>query len=690
MLGKVTPFVLASCLATVGFGAVSVSNGVSLSLSAGDAGRVWRASMPGGTVLRGDVLILSAKDFSPVGDAAMRARFPEEARARVRVADLSARLKETVPEPPNTFMGATRRESRYMLHIVKEPMGAFLRPLLFVNGKWMNCARWPNRGFARFTETRERGVGVFSKDAKGKKPCAGSFVVAGEHPRRWVGRSGFLVNGYLCYDWDNAYTKVASVALDGTNTLIRLAAPQHFDLGNRPPRRFAVLDLPEELDCPGEWWFDRATKKVYAIPPAGAEFAAGDEIVLAFGDRPILQGDGVRDLRFENLVFECAGGDIARFSHATNVVFESCVFRNAGGIGLVIEGVSNVVRNCRFEGLGGQGVNLQGGDRVHLVGSGNVVENCRFRDFGKLVRAYAPGVYLDGCGATVRKCVFRDAPHSAILFGGNDHVIEYCDISRVLQETADAGTVYSGRDWTGQGNVLRWNYIHDIPPPQDMFGCTIGFYFDDGECGDAVYGNVFEGLHRGVFIGGGRDHPVKGNVFLNCSIGVAMDERVRTWKGLGKHLAESAEKSFRFREEPWSSRYPNLARIHDDRPSAPRHNPIEGNLFWKCGRRPLSHSLEKAFQSDIVFTNNVEVPKGSTERLEGHPFLKTLPEDHPYICPLSASDGVGGGSCKELVLVDEMTPCARAREPATSRTPRATASQNLRRRLANRLQRKSS
>jgi len=603
--------------------------------TAADAGSVWRGEAGGKSELRGESIALCRAAFAsvPAKDAAIRARLPKESVDRVLVADVSARLPATIPEPPaGTFSGATRHEDRYMEHIVNEPMGALIRPLLFVNDSWMTRARWPDAGFVKFYETPDPGVGFFDARAKGVAPRGGTIAVVDEHTRRWPAAGGFLLNGFFACDWDNGYTRVAGVSVEGTNTLLRLAGHQHYKLGSNPPRRFFALDLPEELDRPGEWWFDRAKKKVYAIPPKGDAFAATDELVLATGERPILQGDGVRDLRFENLVFSCAGGDLVRFTHATNVVFENCVFRNAGGIALVLEGASNVVRNCRFEGMGGQCVNLQGGDRVNLIGCGNLVEGCTFRDFGKIVRAYAPAIYLDGCGSTIRRCTFRDAPHSAILFGGNDHVIESCDISHVLAETADAGAVYSGRDWTGQGNVLRWNYVHDLPSPQDMVGWTIGFYFDDCECGDAVHGNVFEGLHRGVFVGGGRDHPMTGNVFVNCYVGVSFDSRGRTWAGLANTLGNEMKARFKYNEDPWASRYPNLARIFEDEPESPRHNPVDGNLFWSCGLTPMSAGVVQEFMKDIVFTNNVTVTKEEAKgRWRDHPFVKSLPADHPAL-----------------------------------------------------------
>ena len=49
---------------------------------------------------------------------------------------------------------------------------------------------------------------------------------------------------------------------------------------------------------------------------------------------------------------------------------------------------------------------------------------------------------LDGVGNRVAHNLIHHAPHQAIGFGGNDHVIEFNEIHNVCYESNDAGAIY--------------------------------------------------------------------------------------------------------------------------------------------------------------------------------------------------------------------------------------------------------
>ena len=65
---------------------------------------------------------------------------------------------------------------------------------------------------------------------------------------------------------------------------------------------------------------------------------------------------------------------------------------------------------------------------------------------------YTPAVSLDGSGQRASHNLIYASPHSGILYGGNEHLIEKNELHHVCQQTSDAGAIYAGRDWGARGN----------------------------------------------------------------------------------------------------------------------------------------------------------------------------------------------------------------------------------------------
>ena len=205
---------------------------------------------------------------------------------------------------------------------------------------------------------------------------------------------------------------------------------------------------------------------------------------------------------------------------------------------------------------------------------------------------------LGGVGNRIAHNLIHDAPHMAIAFGGNDHVIEFNEIHSVVYESNDAGVMYAGYNPTMRGHEIRYNYIHHIYGFQSK-GC-VGVYLDDMFCSAHIFGNVFYDVPRAAFIGGGRDNLVENNIFVDCKPAVHVDARCLGWAKDGIVQLRQRLAEMPYRQEPWRSRFPRLLDYLDDEPAVPKGNVIQRNICvgkWD--------EIEKKARPYVTFRDNL-------------------------------------------------------------------------------------
>lgn len=312
-------------------------------------------------------------------------------------------------------------------------------------------------------------------------------------------------------------------------------------------------------------------------------------IVLATLTEPMLRLKNVEYVLFECLNFQYGHCNSSAVSveNCKKIEISGCVVANQAGSGIGLSGKENLVRSCDLFNLGRSGISLNGGNRDNLIPAKNQALNNHIHHYGIFQRTYAPGIGANGCGQIVKNNCIHDAPHNAILYGGNEHLFEFNEVYRAVMETGDAGAFYTGRDWTSQGNVLRHNFIHSLGGGDSKHVNTMGFYFDDCDCGDRVEGNIFWKAGRAIMIGGGRENPVINNLIVDCPIGVHIDSRGMTWKHWNNTNEPSwclnaKARAFDYTHPPWSVRYPRLASIMTEHPREPLNNPVRNNVFLDC------------------------------------------------------------------------------------------------------------
>jgi hypothetical protein len=476
----------------------------SFELTAADSGApqapiVYRAytnetpRLLGGRIVRG---------FLPIKDNAVKARLAAEARAHVLQVDL--------PEHGITNFGALRSRG-----FGRSTTPAHLE--LFFDGQPMTLARWPNTG------EWERIAGFPTNTAQGDDhggrigALAAGFQFSGDRPRRWQGNGDLWVHGYWAWDWANSYERVESLDLD--QHLIKTAAP-HGLYGFRKGQRFYFLNVLEELDQPGEFYLDRRSGVLYFWPPKPVDSA---EAIVSLLEAPLLALNNVSNVTFQGLILEATRGNAVNIEGGSSNRIAGCALRLVGDLAVSVRGgFGHGVLGCDISDTGDGGVSLKGGDRQTLTPGGHLVENCHFQRQGRWSKCYVPAVLLEGVGHRVAHNLIHEHPHCAILFSGNEHQIEFNEIHHVALETGDVGAIYAGRDWTFRGNRIRHNFIHHTG---GVGMGSMGVYMDDCVSGAEIYGNIFYQVNRAAFLGGGRDHRVENNIFVDCHPAVQIDGR---------------------------------------------------------------------------------------------------------------------------------------------------------------------
>lgn len=417
-----------------------------------------------------------------------------------------------------------------------------------------------------------------------------SFAYAGDRPARWSQEPEVWLHGYWMYMWADLH--VRADAIDTANRVIHLVQKPGYGIAEGQP--YYAENLLSEITRPGEWYLDRGDGRLYLWPPAPI---AAIELLASTLDGPLVRVQNAAHLRLQDLTLEATRRELVTVSGGHHVEVRRCELRNAGNHCAVISGTDNGIERSQLRDCGDSGVVLSGGARSSLSPGRNYLQNSELYRFSRWSWTYRPAASVSGCGQIVAHNLMRDAPHSAVLYSGNEHAIEYNEIRAVCRFSSDAGAVYTGRDWGYRGNRVRFNFIHDIESHFQGYGVH-GVYLDDCVSGIEVFGNV---LYRvsgwGIMHGGGRDDIMHNNLIVRCGGGISTDNRGLVWitntPGDSWNLRERLHADgIRYQEDPWASAYPKLSLIPDDwaqisDPAAhwrePEGSVFSRNLGWQNG-----------------------------------------------------------------------------------------------------------
>ncbi|MDY4975826.1 MAG: hypothetical protein SO147_02880, partial [Clostridia bacterium] len=181
-----------------------------------------------------------------------------------------------------------------------------------------------------------------------------------------------------------------------------------------------------------------------------------------------------------------------------------------------------------------------------------------------------------------------------ILYYGNEFLIEYNEFYDLVRQAQDMGAIYTGRNPSELGNVIQYNYFHDISSINASPYGAQAIFVDDGSCDAKVFGNVFyRAGNQYVFkTNGGQYNHLENNIVIG---GANYFSFFQTWgvdsKGVSnwtKFLSDNYSarnggvvaklEYVDYKNPPYSEKYPWLAVAPETNIGKTKTNVMKNNV----------------------------------------------------------------------------------------------------------------
>lgn len=446
-------------------------------------------------------------------------------------------------------------------------------PEVFSDDRALSLARYPNDNFILTNNI------ISNKNLKGNEKYI--FNIKDDLPKDFNYDNAY-VNGYWYHDWSDSTVKIEK--LKDNNFTINGNLPY----GIKENQRFYIFNVFEALDNENEYYIDYDKKLLYLIPENNNK---NSEIKLSLLSEPLIQLKDISNITLKNITFENTRNNGISIDNSKDITIENCIIRNLSMCGISLNKVSdsNINKN-KIYNTGTGGIYANGGDRITLTSSNIKINENEIYNFSRIKKTYSAAINMNGVGITASKNKIYDGPHTGILFSGNDHTIEKNEIFDICKETNDVGAIYSGRDWTYRGNIIRKNYIHDLN--NNLLGeLVIGIYLDDCFSSAHVYKNKIENVPLAILAGGGRDNIIEKNLIKNCTKSISFDDRGLS--GSNYDTLKSRLNDVPYNSEAWTKKYPEIKSLDTTDPRLPYGNIIIDNKLIDSGEMNIKDSVKE-------------------------------------------------------------------------------------------------
>lgn len=350
---------------------------------------------------------------------------------------------------------------------------------LYINGKKQVLARYPN-----YDSTAH----VFN----GTAPDA----LSKERVSRWKNPTGGYIHALHRHEWGGFHYRITGK--NGDTVSYEGGWQNNRPMGMHPKERF-VENIVDELDAPGEWFYEKTTQTLSFIPPAGVDLTKAvvevsqlkslieltgtpevplrqvriQSIRLVNTERtfmeayePLLRSDwmlyrgaavyleNTENCRIEDCELTALGGNAVLVSrYNRNAVVKGCHIHHVGATAIGFVGDTSAVRSPAFRYewfVPYDRLDLRPGPKNNRYPAQCVAEDNLIHHIGEIEKQ-ATGVEISmASDITVRHNTIYQLPRAGINIGDGTwggHLLEFNDVFETVLETGDHGSFNSwGRD----------------------------------------------------------------------------------------------------------------------------------------------------------------------------------------------------------------------------------------------------
>ncbi len=563
--------------------------------------------------------VLDTSKFRPVTDESILERLPENSRNYVGVLDLRGQGITALNAVAYGRAGNTEAVGYHQLYLDNTPQV---------------LSRFPNNYFTKIEAITNASTNTFRMKES--------------NITRWGKAKDARIGGYLLNDY--RYEREKALDIDPEARTMRISSTSYKIAG--ADRRYFVYNLIEELDMPGEWYIDPETYLLYYYP----QHSLSDEVLeLSTLNKPMFILNGVSHVNFEGIEITQTTNDVFQLPGCTDISFDGMFIHDVQTFGIrdYVEVYRDyqkspntyriIIKNSVFRNIGRATISLRSGDETTLENSGCIIENCYFTGASTEIRSYEPFVNINGVGTVIKNCTMHNAPVHMIQGSGSLHKIINNEFYYCCMESHDVAVLYMGRNHYQRGVEVANNYFHQVKGLDETIGTiAAGVYMDDNLSQWYVHHNIFDGVARAIFSGGGSDSRFHHNIIIDSEQGIRAHP-----EGSGWHY------DWEFRNHSWAyvtqdakrmmadypvylETFPEMAEMYPEDVSlwSPHNNVTTHNLFVnapndtkaRLGELPRYNVSEnnvevESFDDFVDPENGIYDIKEDAEILKEHPGL---------------------------------------------------------------------